>query len=299
MTPPSLFRQNNNEADCTATLMKNLLSPSIILAVAKSDGTILEWNENFQQVFGYTAASIHLTDFLILNTELPAIEAWQQLLVQARLEGQWSGELCFYSEMGELLWVQATVIPFSQPGRVLLVFHDSLVRSERDYWRRQACLHELTNLPNKRAFDMNVGSYIQEADHFGRRAFFFYMDVDKFKGINDKFGHMVGDEVLKELGRRLKVITADEGMAFHFSGDEFVIVLHETDDFPDLLAAVHSVGSQPFTTSRGILDIDISVGASIYPSHSNDVTTLLEYADSAMFLAKTDRVSPMNCTPHK
>ncbi|GKV66528.1 MULTISPECIES: sensor domain-containing diguanylate cyclase [unclassified Sporosarcina] len=291
MTPPSLFRQNNNEADCTATLMKNLLSPSIILAVAKSDGTILEWNENFQQVFGYTASSLRLLDFHVLNSELPANEAWQQLIVQARLEGQWSGELIFYSETRDLLWVQATAIPFSQPGRILLVFHDSLVRSERDYWRQKACLHELTNLPNKRAFDMNVRSYLQEADHLGRRAFFFYMDVDKFKRINDEYGHMAGDEVLKEIGRRLKIITVNQGYAFHFSGDEFVIVLHETDDFPDLLAAVHSVGSQPFTTSRGVLNIDISVGASIYPTHSYNVNVLLDYADSAMFLAKNQQDS--------
>lgn len=294
MTSPFSFAQSE-EPLRTIDTVKEMLSPSFMLAVANSEGTIIELNENFQQAFGYTPSQVQLSDFHIPDSDSTAEASWQQLIVNASLAGQWSGRICFYTESGELAWLQATVIPFAQSDSpnpvIVIIFNDTQARRERDHWRQLACLHELTQLPNRRAFAIQIQSYIQKANRIGKKLAILSMDINKFKRINDRFGHLVGDEVLIEIGRRLKSLPIGNGGAFHFSGDEFVVVQYYQECVIEQVKSINSLCSEPVMSSKGLIDVGMSIGVSIYPDHSSDIEKLLDYADMAMFEAKNRSAS--------
>lgn len=160
------------------------------------------------------------------------------------------------------------------------------MKQDRDYWRRLACLHDLTNLPNRRAFQLEIDSYLERAARQGERVLFFYIDIDKFKRVNDIYGHSAADEVLKELGRRLQNSMLENKEVFHFSGDEFVVICRDSGELPAQVEELQAVYSEPFDTRAGAVEIELSIGASIYPSHSTEPAELLELADRFMFSAK-------------
>lgn len=117
------------------------------------------------------------------------------------------------------------------------------------------------------------------------------IDVDNFKHINDRFGHGVGDGVLQEVGARIKNSLSVNDTVGRLSGDEFLIVLPNTEKVADAEAVVDGIRAA-FSTKFSISTLDISVGVSvgvaIYPAHAKDQTALLEYADAAMYRDKAN-----------
>lgn len=156
------------------------------------------------------------------------------------------------------------------------------------YWRQLACQDDLTKLPNRRAFYFTIESYLRKADDQAEKVAFFYIDINQFKLLNDTYGHCGADKLLQELGRRLQAFSAVEEV-FHFSGDEFVIIYRYQDDFRLKINNILSTCNKPFQLANEEIKINISIGTSLYPVHSTDVATLLEYADSAMYSAKRSK----------
>jgi diguanylate cyclase (GGDEF)-like protein len=114
------------------------------------------------------------------------------------------------------------------------------------------------------------------------------MDLDRFKEINDTFGHQYGDLVLEQVGRRLHGALRQSDTVARLGGDEFAVVLPNTDERGAVHAAekVVDVLSEPFTVECHSLQIEASVGIALAPAHSSDRTTLLRQADVAMYVAK-------------
>ncbi|ARF17607.1 GGDEF domain-containing protein [Sporosarcina ureae] len=162
------------------------------------------------------------------------------------------------------------------------------VEKEMLYWRKLACQDDLTKLPNRRAFYFIIESYLQKVEHRSEKVVFFYIDINQFKLINDTYGHSGADEILRELGSRLQTLSLTKEV-FHFSGDEFVIIYRYQDNFQSRLSEIQSICDKPFKLANEEIDIRISIGASLYPTHSTDVATLLQYADSAMYVAKRSK----------
>jgi diguanylate cyclase (GGDEF)-like protein len=114
------------------------------------------------------------------------------------------------------------------------------------------------------------------------------MDLDRFKEVNDTLGHDVGDELLREVGRRLKETVRAEDTVARLGGDEYVIVLHQLDeqDVPTVADKVLAALDQPFHWQDQSIDLGASLGFSLYPSQCNDPGTLIRCADIAMYVAK-------------
>lgn len=280
----------NGRAVMTLEQMKEILTPAFILAVANASGTFIELNEHFRKAFGYEPAELTLQDLTVADQQLPTDEAWKELIGVAKEYGQWSGKLFFYTKTGELIWVRAIVMVYEQQenalDELLLIINDTGAREERDSWREIACLHDLTGLPNRRAFHLAAETYLQRADRSGMKLSFLYTDIDRFKTINDTYGHSVGDEVLKECGRRFKELQNEENGVFHFSGDEFVFMYMYEEDVFEQVKKVQAAVTTPFQTSRGPLQVELSIGISVYPDDSRDIGKLLDRADVSMLTAK-------------
>ena len=124
-----------------------------------------------------------------------------------------------------------------------------------------------------------------------------YLDLDKFKPINDTLGHKVGDEILKVIATRLQSLAHLDDIAFRVGGDEFIILLNFTevhDKFKVLEKVSHKVNkviSEPIPIEKNYIDIGISIGGGIYPDHQGDLTELIHSTDKAMYIAKKNGMS--------
>ena len=164
--------------------------------------------------------------------------------------------------------------------------------------RRQAvenehlALHDpLTGLPNRTLFQDRAAQALLAARRNGGSVALMLLDLDRFKEINDTLGHHNGDLLLQQVGERLKAeVRANDSVA-RLGGDEFGVLLTEIDGGRGALRVAEKLRkalAEPLELERITLDVDASVGISVYPEHGHDVETLLQRADVAMYVAKKD-----------
>jgi diguanylate cyclase (GGDEF)-like protein len=159
---------------------------------------------------------------------------------------------------------------------------------------RQALHDELTGLPNRRQFQQRAAGAIRSAERTTSRVAVMLLDLDRFKDINDTLGHHSGDRVLREIGRRLEALTPAKGCIARFGGDEFALMATlapTTSDPGELASALGQALERPFVLDGFKLHIGSSTGIAIYPDHGEDIETLLQRADVAMYAAKEQRTA--------
>ena len=155
---------------------------------------------------------------------------------------------------------------------------------------RHLSLHdELTGLPNRRLLQDRLAQSLAQARREGWQVAVMFLDLDRFKNINDTLGHAAGDEVLREMARRLTGTVRDSDTVSRVGGDEFVIVLPhaqvETEIAP-IAAKLMAQLSEPCTIGDRELRVTPSIGVSVFPDDGEDPVKLLSYADAAMYHAK-------------
>jgi diguanylate cyclase (GGDEF)-like protein len=149
----------------------------------------------------------------------------------------------------------------------------------------------LTNLPNRVMFNQLLHFAIETARRHDRRFAVLFIDLDRFKVINDSLGHEAGDALLIEIGRRLRLSLRPNDVVARLGGDEFVVILDDTGDRQDVEAVSRnllSVLSQPLQLCGHECHTTASIGIAMYPSDGADVQTLTKNADMAMYVAKED-----------
>lgn len=152
-----------------------------------------------------------------------------------------------------------------------------------------ANIDSLTGALNRRAFDAQVQQSIGISKRVGLNAALLYMDLDDFKGINDTYGHEMGDFVLTEISARLTSGVRETDLVARAGGDEFIVWLDLIESDVDIQAAVWRViNSIDWQIKKGKISLKIrmSVGVAIFPTHSEDLTALMNMADEAMYKAK-------------
>jgi diguanylate cyclase (GGDEF)-like protein/PAS domain S-box-containing protein len=154
---------------------------------------------------------------------------------------------------------------------------------------RLAYRDSLTDLPNRFLFHDRLRHAIDQAERRAHGLAVLYLDLDRFKLVNDTLGHSVGDELLQSVAVRLRqVLRADDTIA-RLGGDEFAILLPEVDrpeDAGSVAGKVLTALRAPFTVAEHQLYATVSIGLSIYPTDGEDVVTLLKNADSALYRSK-------------
>lgn len=163
------------------------------------------------------------------------------------------------------------------------------VNKREDKLRVMAHYDTLTGLGNRYSFGLYLPSLIEEAKKDHTKIACLFIDLDRFKSINDNYGHEAGDAVIKEVGARLKEYNTAQTKAFRLSGDEFVVVLREP--FPrDLVQWAQDIQASLINDVIMYHDqriqIELSAGISIYPDHGQDAQILLRSSDHAMYQAK-------------
>ena len=160
---------------------------------------------------------------------------------------------------------------------------------QKSILQHQAYHDNLTGLANRALFDDRLNQGIKKAKRAKTKLALFFIDLDKFKAINDTLGHEAGDEVLITTAKRIKQNIREEDTISRIGGDEFTIIMEhitKKDNALKLAQKIMDAVIQPIIFENNTLNISASIGISIYPTDDIDPHTLLKYADMAMYKAK-------------
>ncbi|MCH7836932.1 MAG: EAL domain-containing protein [Chloroflexi bacterium] len=155
--------------------------------------------------------------------------------------------------------------------------------------KHQAYYDELTGLPNRRLFEDQLDRALAQARRKHQRLVVMFLDLDRFKTVNDTVGHNVGDELLQSAGKRLTNLLRDGDTVARMGGDEFTILLPEVDREEDILDVARRILDsfrQPWTLGRSEFVVTASIGIAVWPNDGHDGAALLKNADMAMYRAK-------------
>ena len=168
----------------------------------------------------------------------------------------------------------------------------ALERAEHNERIEQLAFNDsLTGLPNRVLFADRIANTIATARRYRRGFAVMYLDLDHFKSINDTYGHLVGDEVLKGVGERLRSTLRESDTVARFGGDEFVIlepVVDGPSDSADLARKVHDALQVPVAVNGVQHNVQASIGIALFPDDATSIEGLMEAADGALYRAKRE-----------
>jgi diguanylate cyclase (GGDEF)-like protein len=150
---------------------------------------------------------------------------------------------------------------------------------------------ELTGLPNRSLLLDRLKQAMAQSDRQHKQVAVLFIDLDKFKSVNDRFGHAVGDKLLQQVAERLTACIRYGDTACRYGGDEFVILLPEIDDHQNVVAVVmekvRTLLAASFVLDGNIIEVSASIGSAVYSAGGQNYTDLIKEADKAMYLTKT------------
>ena len=296
------FRIIKYATDITAEKLRQADIDGQIAAIHRSqgviafalDGTITEINDGFLATLGYARDELLGRHHSVLVDPTYAAgaeyaEFWRTLRTGAFLSGRYQR----LGKNGRGVWIQATYNPIldlnGRPSKIIKFATDvtadvSLAEAYEDA-KRQAQHDAATALPNR----VRLASYMTTAlaDPSGRLTVL-YLDLDRFKPINDTFGHAVGDRVLGEIADRLRRSLAPDQIAARVGGDEFVVVAPGLNDdaIEPFCQRLLDLVSVPIRHEGGELTVGVSIGIAVSPTDGTTPDELLRSADAALYRSK-------------
>ncbi len=196
--------------------------------------------------------------------------------------------------------VQSTVIMYGGKSAQLIIVRDMTERKRVQHViHHMAYYDHLTELPNRRLFHERLEQAVQIAHSAGGKLAVLFLDLDRFKILNDALGHDVGDLLLKDAGQRLQACVPPEALAARLGGDEFTVLiphLENREEATDCASRiVAEIASRPFVINGYELFVTTSVGISYFAQDGQTVADLLRYADTAMYRAKSQGGNRFEC----
>ncbi len=256
---------------------------------------IVAVNRAFSEITGYPEEEAIGRNPSLLKSGRQDEAFYQALWASVTETGHWQGEVWNRRKSGEIYpeWLSIGAVPDENglPRNYVGVFTDiSQIRRSEEQLEHLAHYDPLTSLPNRLLMQSRLQHVLDRADRHGHQVAVLYLDLDRFKNINDSLGHPVGDELLAMLAQRLSSRLREEDTLARLGGDEFLLVLDEVPS-PDRAAAVAQALIDELATAFVLpsgheLFMGVSIGISIYPADAHSVTELVQHSDMAMYLAK-------------
>ncbi|MGI2170262.1 EAL domain-containing protein [Shewanella sp. MF05960] len=206
----------------------------------------------------------------------------------------WTGESEFYCIDGSRcpVWMNVSTMTNAQSLHYVVVFSDITERKHNEqHLRRLANNDMLTGLANRSMFSRRLGQVIDTAKQHSETLALLFLDLDRFKHVNDSYGHSMGDALLVEAANRLQGCLSEEHLLCRFGGDEFVILLRDAKDIDTINHIAKQLLQQiemPFKLYGREFFISTSIGISIWSGDDQTPETLIKNADLAMYHAKDE-----------
>ena len=257
------------------------------IAMFDADGKIVVANERFGELAGLSDWDFVGSDLSILDASLDKGNYGKKLAlhIKSYMKSKRSGRFNFQNR--EKRTIEADFNSMASGGVVVLADISERVESEKVI-RDLANFDPLTNLPNRRYFVGQVREMLGDGNDVNPCAMFF-VDMDKFKQVNDTLGHSIGDKLLNVAARRLDQLVNQEGVICRFGGDEFVIMvgsLSNRAEISEFAERIIDEMGRPIVIEGNTISVGASVGIAISPDDGTTAEELLKYADSALYDAK-------------
>ena len=259
-------------------------------------GHFLDANPALARIFGFDSPIDLLRTRKDLTAELyvqPGRRA--EFISRIASEGSVSGfESQIYRKTGEIIWISENARAVSDEEGRLVCFEGTVedITERKLYQARieqQAKYDTLTGLANRSLLNERLHQAIAAANENDTRLAVVFVDLDRFKFINDSLGHHVGDELLRAIAARLKANMHDGDTVARLGGDEFVLLINGQRDPGEVAVILERMLadiSQPWSIPQGDFAFTCSMGVALFPDDGDTAETLLKHADSAMYRAK-------------
>ncbi|MBE0549059.1 MAG: diguanylate cyclase [Rubrivivax sp.] len=284
-------RRREDELRMSAAVF-NLADEAMVVTGPQDE--IVSVNPAFTAITGYTAEEVIGRNPRLLSAKTHSKDFYLELWATLMETGQWSGEVLNRKKSGEVyvgwLSIKRVLDDKGQLTHHVAVFSDITARKAAEDRIRHLALHDaLTDLPNRTLLTERLEQAIVHARRNMSHLGLMYFDLDKFKPVNDSFGHEVGDLLLKAVARRASACLRASDTVGRIGGDEFVVLLPTLDEGKDALVVAENIRaalSQAFQVAGHTLNVSASIGLTIYPDHGADEQELTRNADAAMYQAK-------------
>ena len=255
---------------------------------------IVAINRAFSAITGYSESEALGQTPQLLASSQHGQELHEEIRASLQRDGHWQGEIWNRRKNGEPYPAWMTISAVRNGGKRIAhhvaVFADITTlkhaQARLDY---QAHHDPLTGLPNRLLFEDRLQLALDEAQAEQRRGAVLFLDLDRFKHINDSLGHPVGDLLLQSIARRLREQLREVDTVARLGGDEFIVLMpsvQHTSDIERVASKLMGAFATPFNAGGHEFFMSSSMGISLFPEHGEDVATLVKNADTAMYLAK-------------
>ena len=264
------------------------------IMITDADNRIVEVNEAVSRITGYAPEELIGKMPSALRSGLHEPVFYEELWRTLRERGYWQGEIFDRTKEDRIIPLLESISEV-RDGAGALTHHIAVMTDISFLKEAQTRLdflahHDvLTELPNRLLFNDRLGHAIEFARRDGRFVALLFIDLDRFKNINDSLGHHIGDMLLIEAARRLRTLVRSSDTLARLGGDEFVVLLETGASHAAAAQLAHKIVAsfkQPFNIGGADLHIGCSIGITLFPEDGLDAATLLKNADVAMYRAK-------------
>ena len=264
------------------------------IMITDGGGRIISVNQAFSRVTGYAAAEVVGRNAKLLASGRHDSEFFGQMWRSVIETGYWNGEIWNRRRNGEIFpeWLGISSVRDAD-GKIthfVGIFSDISERKAAEAKIAFLAHHDpLTGLPNRLLLKDRMQQGMAHAERAGRKVALLFVDLDRFKAVNDSFGHPAGDALLRDAAQRLRACVRDSDTISRHGGDEFLVVLTDlqSSEVPARIAGkIMATLSKPFHIEAHEATISASVGIAVYPEDGAGFDELLKKADTAMYHAK-------------
>lgn len=276
-----------------AELVFDTISEGIMITDA--DNCIEVVNPAFTKITGYSLDEVKGKNPRLLSSGLQDASFYAALWQSLNNHGHWTGELWnrhkdghMFAESSSISYVHDEI---GNIKRHIAIFGDVTEKkqaAEKIYY--QANYDPLTDLPNRQLFQDRLHLAVASAKRNNTKLALLFIDLDRFKEVNDSAGHEAGDRLLMQVAKRLSDCVRESDTLARLGGDEFTVILNNLSanyDIQRIVKTMLELLEQPFSLAVGVnAAISASIGIALYPSDGEDESTLIRYADAAMYRVK-------------
>jgi diguanylate cyclase (GGDEF)-like protein/PAS domain S-box-containing protein len=266
------------------------------VVITDAESRIVKANPAVGRILGYALEDLIGKRTSVFKSKRHDSSFYEELWAKLKREGEWQGEIWDRCKNGEVvpLWQSISVVrdAHGNAKNYIGVFYD-LTEQKRSaaHIHHLAYYDSLTDLPNRRLFNDRCEAALKAAKRSGKKLCLLFLDLDRFKNINDTLGHPTGDELLRAVAERLTRCLHRTDLVARHGGDEFIVLLRDIDNPQEAEKIARKISrtlAEPFAIDGHRLEVHTSIGVSFYPGDGDDPATLIKNADLAMYRAKEE-----------
>jgi diguanylate cyclase (GGDEF)-like protein/PAS domain S-box-containing protein len=290
------FDLDDHEAiESKCSTMYTVVEQNPLSIMITDANTIIKYvNPSFSKLTGYSSNELLGKKPTLLKSGQTPKQTYQQMWSALLKGATWSGQLVNRKKNGAIYYEKVHMAPIKNKAGLITHFVSiklDITKEKKNHEQLTSMAHydSLTGLCNRLFFFEKLQYAITVAKREKEKIALLFLDLDKFKPINDSYGHAMGDKVLREIALRLKSITRESDCVGRIGGDEFVIFLPKIQSTQQVLTICEKIKcrlSEPILIHNNPISIACCIGIALYPDHGNSINSLSQNADSAMYEAK-------------